>query len=141
MWVLLTGKNGILSSLILLSPLNVTLVDDSFTLDQGSGDVFPTSVFYLLLFPFNWLSVTYPTCALSCYVSFSPNYCEFQELLIRRIGREWKCGGLYVFHEFLEMDIAYGGIVSSILMDLHYHLGHLSLLSFKKLVSILLSLF
>ena len=68
----------------------------------------------------------------NCSMSFFPDYCLFQDILMKLvIGRGQESGDLYILDPELPKPIACSGISSQ--HKVHYHLGHPSLSLLKKL--------
>lgn len=100
------------------------------------GTVNPTSslslssVLYLPGFPLNLLSVSQLIKTLNCSVTFSPDFCVFQDLMTKKtIGHGRESGGLYLLEE--SPSIACSSVSPS---QIHCRLGHPSLESFKRVV-------
>ena len=70
--------------------------------------------------------------ALKCYISFFPDFCLFQNLMMKQIiGRGRESRGLYILDPTVPRPIAYSGVTTP--FKTHYRLGHLSLSLLKKL--------
>ena len=90
-----------------------------------------TSVLSLLNFSFNLMSVSKLTRALKCYISFFPDFCLFQDLMMKQIiGRGLEFGGLYILDPAVPKLIARSGVTTP--FEIHCRLGHPSLLLLKK---------
>ena len=120
------------------SPSTITLADGSHSCVLGSGTIGPTpsipltSILSLPNFSFNLMSVSKLTPTLKCYISFFPDFCLFQDLMMKQIiGRGRESGGLYILDPTVSRPIACSGITT--LFETHCRLGHLSLPLLKKL--------
>ena len=91
-----------------------------------------TLVLNLPNFSFNLMSVNKLTRALKCYISFFPNFCLFQDLMMKQIiGRGRESEGLYILDPTVPRPIAWSGVITP--FETHCRLGHLSLPLLKKL--------
>ena len=91
-----------------------------------------TSVLSLPNFSFILMSVSKLTRALKCYISFFPDFCLFQDLMMKQIiGRGHESGGLYIHGPTVPRPIACSGVTTP--FETHCRLGHLSLPLIKKL--------
>ena len=91
-----------------------------------------TSVLSLPNFSFNLMYVSKLIRAPKCYISFFPDFCLFQDLMIKQIlGRGCESGGLYILDPIVLRPIAYSGVTTP--FETHCRLGHLSLPLLKKL--------
>ena len=120
------------------SPSTVTLADGSHSCVLGLGTIVPTpsipltSVLSLPNFSFNLMSVSKLTRALKCYISFFPDFCLFQDLMMKQIiGRGREFGVLYILDLTVLRPIACFGVTTP--FETHYRLGHLLLPLLKKL--------
>ena len=85
-----------------------------------------TSVLSLPNFSFNLMYVSKLTRAPKCYISFFPDFCLFQDLMIKQIiGRGCESGGLYILDPIVLRPIACSGVTTP--FETHCRLGHLSL--------------
>jgi hypothetical protein len=100
----MTGNSSLLSHISSTCSLSfVTVANGTKTPVQGKGavttfDLTLSDVLYLPHFPFNLLSVHKLTLALTCFVTFYPSHCEFQDLKTKMmIGGGSVKDGLYYF--------------------------------------------
>ena len=135
----MTGNSSLLSTFQSHpSTSSITLVDGSPSCVLGLGTIFPTpslrlsSVLSLPNFSLNLMFVSKLTRALKCYISFFPNFCLFQDLMMKRIigrGREFE--GLYILNHAVRRLVACFGVTTP--FETHRQLGHPSLPLLKKL--------
>ena len=119
------------------SPSTVILADGSHSCVLGSGTIVPTpsisltSVLSLPNFSFNLMYVSKLTRALKCYISFFPDFCLFQDLMMKQvIGRGPESGGLYILDPTVPRPIACSGVTTP--FETNCRLGHLLLPLLKK---------
>ena len=107
----------------------VTLADRSQSCVLGSGTIFPTPsiplsfVLSLLKFSFNLISMNKLTQALKCYISLFPDFCLFQDLMMKQIisrGRESR--SLYILDPTVPRPIACSRVTTP--FETHCQLGH-----------------
>ena len=135
----MTGNSSLLTTFQALPSTSiVTLADGSTSCVRGSGTIHPTpsiTLNYVLSLPqffFYVISVCKLTRILNCSISFFPDYCLIQDLLMKRvIGRGRESGGLYIFETKVPTHVACSGVVTP--FELHCRLGHPSLSLLKKL--------
>ena len=95
------GNTSVLSSFQPSFTPHVTLANGSFVSIVGSGAVKVISNISLsnvasFQIPCNLLSVSQITRVYNCGVFFFPDYCVFQDLLMKIFVRRYKSGGLYI---------------------------------------------
>ena len=119
------------------STSTVTLADGSTSYVLGSGPVHPTplitltSVLSLPQFSFNLIYVIIFTRTLNYSISFFPDYCLIQDLLMKQIiGRGRESGGFYILETEVPKSVTCSGVV--IPFELHCRLGHSSLSLLNK---------
>lgn len=118
----------------------IIVADGSSTTVKGRGNShlsIDLKLAYMLYAPnslFNLISVSQITKKLNCSVSFFPNGCIFQNLLmLKTIGKERVEGGIYVF-EAIPLPVAHS-VKSTIPYMIHCHLGDLASTTLQKFYS------
>jgi hypothetical protein len=99
----------------------VTIADGSHYTIKGSGTVKPTSsitlssVLGLPSLAFNLMSVSHLTKDLNCWISFFPDHCLLQDLMMKQtIGKGHVSDGLYILDEWVPRSVACASIMSPV---------------------------
>ena len=134
----MTGNSSLFSTFQLQpSTSTITLENVSQSCVLGSSIIFPTpsllfsSVLSLPNFSFNLMSVSKLTRALKCCISFFPNFCLFQDLMMKHIiGKGRESWGLYILDHAVSRHVTCSEVTTP--SKKHYRLGHPSLPLLKK---------